>query len=63
MKLPRCACPDCARLDLAFPGEGIQLALLPATKPRKRRRRLADIEDEAFRRARSPGQSEGRPDR
>jgi hypothetical protein len=23
----RCACPECKRLDAAFPGEGYQLAL------------------------------------
>jgi len=35
-----CVCADCAHLDLEFPGEGIQLALvLPLKKSRAGRRR------------------------
>ncbi|MFA7604514.1 MAG: hypothetical protein WCY29_16060 [Novosphingobium sp.] len=48
-----CNCPHCAELDLAFPGEGRQLAFALTGPParlttRPRRRRLADIEAEAF---------------
>lgn len=47
----RCDCDECARLDLEFPGEGVQLAMPLAApgQPARRRRRLADIEAEAFR--------------
>lgn len=33
-----CTCPECAELDLSFPGEGRQLAfpLLSPPKPRRR---------------------------
>ncbi len=33
-----CSCPNCAQLDLAYPGEGVQLAL-PALAAVPRRRR------------------------
>lgn len=35
----RCSCPDCAQLDLHYPGEGVQLAL-PVIVPAVRRRRI-----------------------
>jgi hypothetical protein len=35
-----CTCPECAELDLAYPGEGRQLAFPLLSEPKPRRRMI-----------------------
>lgn len=44
-----CTCPECSELGFAFPGEARQLAIPLPSQPLPQRRRLAEIEAEAFR--------------